>query len=241
MRLEQPSSVSAYIHSACGYLLKVFPRADYLDLCRIFDRPSLTLSFFPGTIFELFSVTLFKSDFVGFLPETDKVGRRPDLSRSIAILAAGLFFVFARAGSTSIPKSSDRSPASASSARSLFFAARLSIFSLSRWTIFPTKSSTFIPRNTKKSSGFSSRRTDTPYRAAATCLHISAQSGHEHSSLISCGVGNNPVPCLKNASLRSAGNSPESSDCIESSYVRLAAMSAFSIFSSSGLMAILME
>ena len=34
-----------------------------------------------------------------------------------------------------------------------------------------------------------------PYRTAATCLHISAQSGQLHESLISLGEGNRPVFC----------------------------------------------
>jgi len=48
------------------------------------------------------------------------------------------------------------------------------------------------PRSRKSNSGLWSNRAPTPYNVAARCLHKSAQSGHEHSILISFGDGKSP-------------------------------------------------
>src|SRR5215213_158976 len=56
-------------------------------------------------------------------------------------------------------------------------------------------------RSTKRSSGRSSSLAPTPYRAAATCLHISAQSGQLQDNLISPGDGNKPSPSRQTRSM----------------------------------------
>lgn len=53
-------------------------------------------------------------------------------------------------------------------------------------------SSKLTPRNLKSCSGEESRREPTPYRVAATCLHIVAQSGQSQESFKSCSKGNKP-------------------------------------------------
>ena len=107
----------------------------------------------------------------------------------------------------STPKSSVISPGSISSIRSVRISACESILStlLSRATFM--NRSTSIPRSSKKKKGFSSSRSPIPYIAAATCLHISAQSGQLQLKLISVGAGNRPSCCV-NSSFRSSGNLP---------------------------------
>src|SRR5208283_6141510 len=98
--------------------------------------------------------------------------------------------------SMSSPNSSDRS----SSART--FLLLLAFFDRGRPA--PARatnslSSTWRRRNSN--SGLASKRAPTPYRAAATCLHITAQSGQLHEKLSSLGAGNSPVPCRQMRSI----------------------------------------
>src|SRR5436309_2474275 len=90
------------------------------------------------------------------------------------------------ASSSSIPNTADsrssamRLPAAGRARETAPVVADLSSSAWSTW------------RSTKNSSGLASRRMPTPYRTAATCLHTSAESGHEQSSSSSPGSGNSP-------------------------------------------------
>src|SRR3954453_22669808 len=53
-----------------------------------------------------------------------------------------------------------------------------------------SNSCSFTSRSTNRSSGRSSSLAPMPYSIAATCLHISAQSGQLQDSVISSGEGN---------------------------------------------------
>src|SRR5437667_866293 len=55
-----------------------------------------------------------------------------------------------------------------------------------------------------------------PYSTAATCLHIPAQSGQLHESLISSGDGKRPVFCLQTRSMTPLENRPCRSSMSES-------------------------
>src|SRR5580693_4489589 len=96
------------------------------------------------------------------------------------VLAAGLAAI-------SNPKSSERSSPPRTFAAGPFL---VSGNATSAWAI---NSFSSTPWSLKRSSGCWSKRAPMPYRTAATCLHISAQSGQLHESLISCGDGNRPV------------------------------------------------
>ena len=76
--------------------------------------------------------------------------------------------------------------------RSLGLSAFWSIFStlFSRATLMSL--SALRPRSVKNKNGFSSRRLPMPYMAAATCLHIIAQSGQLQLKLIALGLGKRP-------------------------------------------------
>src|ERR1019366_6558460 len=55
-----------------------------------------------------------------------------------------------------------------------------------------------------------------PYSAAATCLHMSAQSGQLHESWISAGEGNRPCFCRQIRSMTPLDNRPCSNSTSES-------------------------
>lgn len=72
------------------------------------------------------------------------------------------FSLLGHESSMSIPKRSESSSFGAAMIRALFVLARERIFVLSCFTIAPTKVSTLIPLNVKKSSGRLSSRAETP-------------------------------------------------------------------------------
>src|SRR5208337_5400718 len=72
-------------------------------------------------------------------------------------------------------------------------------------------------RRMKKRAGSASSREPTPYRTAATCLHMSAQTGQEQSNEICFGDGNNPLSFATNRSPSDWGNSPLSRSAREPS------------------------
>ena len=86
-----------------------------------------------------------------------------------------------------MPKMAPRSSDAIFGARPLapIRAAGIGCWMRSRWS---------TPRSRKSVSGDASRRWPTPYIAAATCLHIPAESGQLHRIEISFGFGNRPCP-----------------------------------------------
>src|SRR4030095_9604787 len=79
-----------------------------------------------------------------------------------------------------------------------------------------TRSCCSTSRSLNRSSGCTSSRAPTPYKTAATCLHMRAESGHEQLSFISAGVGNNPVFCRHNRSIVVFENRPSSNSTNQS-------------------------
>ena len=77
-------------------------------------------------------------------------------------------------------------------------------------TLAVTSSFQSTPRRRKKSSGCWSSRAPIPYKTAATCLHMSAQSGHEHENWNSEGSGKSFIAGSAIASRTVFGKCPRS-------------------------------
>src|SRR3954454_24203332 len=102
-----------------------------------------------------------------------------------------------------------------------------------------SKSCSSTLRNTNRSWGCSSSLAPTPYRAAATCLHMSAQSGQLQDSLISSGDGNRPSPVRQTRSMTPFDKRPCRSSTNESMVPALSRQIAFQRAAGTGAMAIL--
>ena len=149
---------------------------------------------FRTTLFRVaaFRVTFFRVAFF-----------RTTLARVAAFLPTRA--VGASSSSRSIPNIADRSsPARASSSAGGGSAS------------VDTRSVGSTLRSRNNCSGSVSSRTPTPYRTAATCLHISAQSGQEQPSSISFGAGKSPSPGRVTISMTRRGGLPSSNSTSDS-------------------------
>ena len=159
-------------------------------------------------------VTFFRTAF--FRTALRTAGRRVAFRRDTFFRVAFLrldFFSTGRAGggassSSVMPNRSERSsPNRSSSAPAAAAAGSASV---------DTRSVGSTPRRRNNCSGSESSRTPTPYRTAATCLHMAAQSGQEQPSSISFGVGNSPSPGRVTISMTRRGGFPSSNSTSDS-------------------------
>ena len=104
--------------------------------------------------------------------------------------------------------------------RLLFLPAFFSMLSSFRSIDFLTSSCPSKSLSSKKSMGFKSNLAPIPYNAAATCLHMLAQSGQLQSKCISLGDGNIPYFFSVNKTSNSFGNFP-SINCSKESILLL--------------------